>query len=177
MLKDNSAAAASTFPEDFNPQRLETYIIVEIASWRNADHLMMPIEKQNDISALLKCLHEEMVKRTGDPLWFKTMPKVTWTSLVYYYTTNNMEHFVLVTEDLKVWTNLKCPTDTSGITQFSEDFRRGIELRSRVWRERRNPKVQADHARKPNTLRVFYEHPAHTKVCKLALWYLLRPFA
>ena len=161
-------------PEDSG---LEFRIAMHTTMEKVREHWNLPHQEQRDMSALLKCLHEEMVKRTGDPLWFKTMPKVTWTSLVYYYTTNNMEHFVLVTEDLKVWTNLKCPTDTSGITQFSEDFRRGIELISRVWREKRNAKVQADHARKPNTLKVFCEHPAHTKVCKLALWCLLRLFA
>ena len=156
---------------------LELYIITEMDLLELREHWKLSNEQQLQTTKDLNNLHRKMVQQTGNSGWFQSMPKVTLTLLVNFYTSNCKNSFLLVEGDLNVWTQLGCPIDTSSILRFAQGHRKGLLSRSSVWLQKGNAQLKADAPRESDRLQVFLAHPDHTFWGNLALCFLLRPFA
>ena len=151
---------------------LELYITEKIDFEKLHEHWKLSSNQQLEMTKNLNNLHHKMVQETGNLIWFQSMPNVTWTSLVNFYTSNSKNEFLLVEGDLNVWTQLGCPIDTSSILRFAQGHRKGLLSRSSVWLQKGNAQLKADAPRESDWLQVFLAHPDHTFVGKLALWWL-----
>ena len=85
---------------NYDEEDLEFYIVVCITIEVLRKHFELKHKEQRAISASLRSLNNDMVHRTGNTSWFTTMPKETLLLLVNLYTSNNMDKFLLVKQNL-----------------------------------------------------------------------------